>query len=286
MKKLLVLIFTLATFSGVAQQEKREKVYESFASPRVLNNHSVEMLPGRTFEFLVAHKFGDLAGSGGGYKNFFGLDNLADVRIAFEFGLTDNMNVGVGRSKGIEVTTQMIDGFFKYRILHQQTSGMPLSLTFVTSTAFTYRDKDSDPTSPASFPTFFHRFRYCSQILAARKFSDRFTLQLNLGYHHRNYVQLGDKNEIAFGGISGRVRITKILGLLGEYNYQFNRPSSIPTQNHLAFGVEILTGGHAFALVLSNSRGLNENIFITETSREWLEGGFRFGFSITRRFKM
>jgi hypothetical protein len=58
-------------------------ITESFASIRVLSNHSIEMIPKRNLEFIVSHKFGDLAGSGGGFENWFGFDNLADVRIAF-----------------------------------------------------------------------------------------------------------------------------------------------------------------------------------------------------------
>jgi hypothetical protein len=30
----------------------------------------------------------------------FGLDNSADIRIAFEYGITDKMMIGLGRSKG------------------------------------------------------------------------------------------------------------------------------------------------------------------------------------------
>lgn len=268
-------------------------VQESFASTRVINNHSNEMLPARSLEFIVAHKFGDMyrLGSDGKIKpnsaEWFGFDNLADVRIAFEYGIFNNLNVGLGRSKGVGSMTQMVDSYAKYRILQQKSSGMPISLTYVSTLALSYRAKSADSTLINSWPTFAHRFRFVNQILVTRKFSDRFTLQMNLGYHHRNYVMAGDKNGITFGGVSGRFRFTKTIGLLWEYNYQFNRPSSITaSQNHLAFGIEILTGGHAFALTISNSESVNENLFITETTSNWLDGGFRFGFSINRRFKL
>jgi hypothetical protein len=261
-------------------------VTESFASIRVLNNHSIEMIPRRNLEFIVAHKFGDLAGSRGGVENWFGFDNLADVRIAFEYGITDKMNIGIGRSKGTGSITQVADGYFKYAILKQKTSGMPVSLNFVTSLSLPYAKATTDSTSITSYPTFAHRFIYSSQILVARKFSDRITLQANVGYNHRNYVHYTDQNGLVFAGLSGRFRFTKTLGVLFEYNHILARTPDVNYTNHLAFGFEILTGGHAFCLMLSNSTAVTENLFIPSTTEDWLQGQFRFGFSINRRFKL
>ncbi len=260
-------------------------VVESFASIRVLNNHSIEMIPKNNLEFIVAHKFGDFAGSGGGVPAWFGLDNLADVRIAFEYGLSDRMNIGYGRSKGTGLLTQVLDAYFKYAILKQKINGMPVSLNFVTSLALPYAKATTDSTSITSYPTFAHRFIYTTQILVARKFSDRITLQANLGYNHRNYVHYTDQNGLVFAGLSGRFRFTKTLGVLFEYNHILQRTPDVNYTNHLAFGFEILTGGHAFCLMLSNSRGVTENLFIPATTDNWLNGQFRFGFSINRRFK-
>jgi len=297
----ILLFFTTVTYSQDAiaidsnaidttvmaeAPENSSIVTESFAAIRVINNHSIEMIPKRSLEFIVAHKFGDLAGSAGGVPAWFGLDNLADVRIAFEYGLFKDINIGIGRSKGIGLLTQVVDGYFKYAILKQRTSGMPISLTFVSAMSAPYRAKDSDSSSVTSWPTVAHRFIYTTQILVARKFSDRITLQMNVGYNHRNYVTYTDQNGLFFAGISGRYRFTKNLGFLFEYIHILDRPSSVTYTNHLAVGFEILTGGHAFALTFANSRGCTENLFIPGTVENWAKGQFRFGFSINRRFKL
>jgi len=261
-------------------------VNETFASIRVINNHSIEMIPVRSLEFIVSHKFGDLAGSNGGVATWFGLDNLEDVRIAFEYGLYKNMNIGLGRSKGIGHTTQVVDGYYKYSILQQRTSKMPISLVFVSALSIPYGPASTDSTAPNSYPTFLNRFIFTNQILIARKFSDRISLQMNVGYNHRNYVDYKDQNGLFFAGISGRFRMTKSIGFLFEYIHILDRPSAITYTNHLAVGIELLTGGHAFALTFSNSTGMTENLFIPYTNRNWFEGQFRFGFSINRRFKL
>ena len=285
MKKRLGLLSLILLMVGSLSAQDR--VYETFAATRVINNHSIEMLPKRSLEFIVSHKFGDLAGSGGGYQTAFGLDNLADVRIAFEYGVSDDFDIGLGRCKGIGSRTQLLDGYAKYSFLHQQTMEMPVSMTFVSSMAFSYRTADSDPTAAASYPTFAHRFIFTNQLLVSRKFHDRFSMQIALGYNHRNYVLISDNNGVFFAGASGRIRFTKSIGLLFEYNHQLNRAESFgTTYNHLAFGIELLTGGHAFALTFANSRAMNENLFITGTTSDWNSGQFRFGFSINRRFKL
>lgn len=281
MKKIIALFVLLFSLSVYGQ----EKVNESFAGTRVINNHSNETLPQNTLDFNIGHKFGDIAGPAGGLDNFFGFDNLADVRIAFEYGIIDNLNVGWGRSKGVGARTQVIDAFAKYRILSQKTSGMPVSLTYVTSLAFSYVKKSNDSTALASYPTFWNRMVFTNQILVTRKFGDRFTWQINLGYNHRNYVKHDQINGVYFVGTSARLRFTKNVALIGEYNYTFGRLATENHQDPLSFGIEISTGGHIFALHVSNYKALNENLFIPETTSNWLDGQWRIGFTFNRRFK-
>ncbi|MDG1913657.1 MAG: DUF5777 family beta-barrel protein [Crocinitomix sp.] len=281
-------LFAALSVLGNGAFAQDEAVLESFSGTRVLTNHSVELLPERTLEFIVAHKFGDIAGASGGLQNFYGFDNLADVRIAFEYGVLDNLDIGLGRNKGVGLITGVIDGYAKYKILQQKQTGMPVNLVFVSSLILPYKAAISDSSSVASYPKFLNRFTFTNQLLVARKFSDRFVLQANVGYNHRNFVDFVDANGLVFAGVSARTRFTKTIGLLVEYNHIFNRPESIVDnyQDPLSVGIEILTGGHSFILNFSNSRALNENIFVPNTTSNWLDGQWRFGFSINRRFKL
>ena len=281
-------LFAALSVLGNGAFAQDEAVLESFSGTRVLTNHSVELLPEGTLEFIVAHKFGDIAGASGGLQNFYGFDNLADVRIAFEYGVLDNLDIGLGRNKGVGLITGVIDGYAKYKILQQKQTGMPVNLVFVSSLILPYKAAISDSSSVASYPKFLNRFTFTNQLLVARKFSDRFVLQANVGYNHRNFVDFVDANGLVFAGVSARTRFTKTIGLLVEYNHIFNRPESIVDnyQDPLSVGIEILTGGHSFILNFSNSRALNENIFVPNTTSNWLDGQWRFGFSINRRFKL
>lgn len=282
MNKLIICLAALSVNVGYGQ----EKVTESFAGTRVINNHSNECLPKNSLEFIVAHKFGDFSGSGGGLQNFFGFDNLADVRIAFEYGILDNLDIGLGRNKGIGARTQVLDGYAKYSILQQKTSKMPLSLVYVSSVALPYGEASTDSSSVSSYPEFTNRFIFTNQILITRKFHERFTWQVNLGYNHRNFVPHNDRNGLFFAGTSARFRFTKTLGILVEYNYVFDKNPALLKHDPLSFAFEIVTGGHVFALHFSNSQALNENLFVPGTTSDWLAGQWRFGFSLNRRFKL
>ncbi|MDA7804003.1 DUF5777 family beta-barrel protein [Crocinitomix sp.] len=289
MKKYLGLLFVVGVlFQAVYAQDAREVVTESFSGTRVLSNHSVEMLPKRSLEVIIAHKFGDIAGASGGLQNFYGFDDLADVRIAFEYGILDRLDIGLGRNKGVGFVTGVLDGYAKYKLIEQAKGGKPFNLVFVSSLILPYKKAVNDVSSIASYPKFLNRFTFTNQLLIARKFSDRFVVQMNAGYNHRNFVDYKDVNGLFFAGVASRFRITKTFGLLVEYNHVLNRPDQIADnyQNPLSFGVEILTGGHSFILNFSNGKAINENLFIPYITSNWLDGQWRFGFSINRKFKL
>ncbi len=283
MKK-IIAITLISVQSFAFSQDNEGKVWDTFEGTRVMNNHSAEMLYKRQMEFIVAHKFGDLAGSDA-FERWFGLDDLADVRIAFEYGITNDFNIGLGRSKGVRAILQVLDGYAKYRLI-QQDNTKPLSLAAVSSFGLSYREASTDSTSEAAYNIFTDRLTYTHQLIATRKFSDRLSLQLNTGINHRNFVGFNDVNTLFFVGGAARVRVTQIIGLLAEYNHILNRGNDIEFENPLSFGLELLTGGHAFTFMFSNNRGINENLFIPSTYQSWLNGQFRLGFSITRKFKI
>ena len=279
-------IYTIALCLTSLTLFGQTKIWDTFEGTRVMNNHSTEMLYKKNLEFIIAHKFGDIAGDNGGIQNFYGFDNVADVRFAFEYGVTNDFAIGFGRSKGVGPLNQVLDGYLKYRLLQQEKDGMPVSLTFVSSMASTYRKASEDSTSAVFYNSVLERFIFTNQILVSKKVNSKLSLQVNVGYNHRNLVAFNDVNGLLFTGGVVRYRFTERVGILAEYNRIWNRSKTSFQKDPLSFGLELITGGHNFTLVLSNSKGINENIFIPNTSSDWLKGQFRFGFSINRKFKL
>lgn len=263
-----------------------QDVEEIFNGTRILNGHSVETLDKNNLQVRIEHRFGDLIGV---EQNFFGFDEAADIRLGVEYGILDNLMVGIGRSKGTGTPySSLIDGFVKYRFLTQnKEKGIPVSVAALASSTLTYQKAVEDISVVQSFPEFQHRLAYCAQIHIARKFGERISIAIVPSYVHRNLVLSNDLNGLfALGGAFG-FKINKSIGIIGEYYQTFHSSElRLDNYNSLSGGIEWVTSAHNFKLVLTNSKGFGETQFIPYTFSNWKESQFRIGFSITRNFQL
>lgn len=262
-------------------------VKNTFYSTRIINGHSVETLRKGVLEFRVEHRFGDIAGSDGGIQTMYGFDNSSDIRLAFEYGFTDKLMAGFGRSKGTGAPYRsLLDGFVKYKVLVQQKVGVPFSLTANASTSYSYMKASSDSSQVNSFPKWQHRMAYSLQLNFSRKFSDRISIAIIPSLVHRNYVAQDDVNTMFALGGAMRIGLTSTTALLLEYYHGFTDDDfRSGYKNSLGIAFEIITFGHNFTINLTNSKGFGETQFIPYTYSDWLKGQFRLGFCIGRKFE-
>ncbi len=248
----------------------------TFKSSRVINGHSVEMRDGGVLEFLISHRFGRI---NEGIDEFFGLDD-SNIRLGLEFGITQNLNIGIGRSS----FEKQYDGFIKYRFLRQQSGAKNIPITAVAFASMAINTLDDLPDQDLDFS---NRTNYSYQILLARKFNAGFSLQITPTLVHKNLVPLeSDDNDLYSIGVGARQKITKRLAINAEYFYQLNKPEGQGVHNSLSLGVDIETGGHVFQLHVTNSRAMIEKGFITETTDNFFDGDIHFGFNISRVFNL
>jgi hypothetical protein len=76
------------------------------------------------------------------------------------------------------------------------------------------------------------------------------------------------------------------MALTWDYFYLLNGIEEGVNYNPLSVGVDIETGGHVFQLHVSNSAGMNERAFITETTGSWEKFDVRLGFNLSRIFQI
>lgn len=294
MKKslILLLLFIAAqsySFSQdtLVEEEYAEEEPKTFASTRIVSGHSVETLEKGIMDFRIEHRFGDIAGSNGGFQNMFGFDMLSDMRIALEYGITDNIMIGFGRCKGTGAPYRsLLDGFAKYRFLTQKKNEMPISMALIAGSSFTYMKASTDLSQVNSFPKVAHRFAYFTQLNVARHFGEKASLALMPTYVHRNYVAADDVNDLFALGGAFRVKLTSRFAIVGEYYQTFANKDFRQTgyKNSLGIALEWFTFGHSFTINLTNAAGLGETQFIPYTFESWGSGQFRFGFSVSRKF--
>lgn len=285
--RLLTALLFLLPFTMKAQddllaaleEEKQDQgvalTENTFKGTRLINGHTIEMREKGVLDFLITHRFGRV---NTGIYDFFGLD-FANIRLGLDYGITDRLNIGIGRSSFQKV----YDGFLKYQLIRQQegSGNMPFTVTVFGSAAVkTQRSPDPDVTIP-----FEQKLAYTAQVLVARKFGDRLSLQLMPSLVHRNFVDDPlDDNTIFALGAGGRVKISRRIALTGEYFYRFMGQDVADISNSLSLGIDIETGGHVFQLMFTNSRQMIEKGFITETDGQWGDGDIHFGFNISRVF--
>lgn len=251
-------------------------VTATFKSSRVINGHSVEQVSAKHLDFRISHRFGQI--NSGAY-NLFGLDN-AVIRLGLEYGITDNLMIGIGRSS----FQKTFDGFVKARMLRQtKDNSMPVTVSVFAGSYFASLKASSAEEQALIKPT--DKLSYATQLLIARKFGERLSLQLSPTLIHRNMVELkSDHNTSTALGFGGRFKLTKRVSVNGEYFLQNPNTQDNGTNSSFSIGFDIETGGHVFQLHLTNSRSMIERGFVAQTVDTWGKGGIFYGFNISRTF--
>ena len=250
-----------------------------FSSSRLILSQTTETVKKNNLNFLVLHHFGDLAGSAGGGKTFFGLDAIADVYIGFEYGLTNDLNIDLGRST-IPLTGGLAQLGLKYAILHQTSDGSsPLAITVLGTTGVQMYN---------SFPSFGDRLAYFGQAIFARKFSHALSLQVAPSIIQENLpIPNEPGNEQTFFSLtaSAQIKVSKIMSLVFDYAHPFSSyRNAHGFSDPAGLGFQVVTGGHVFTINITNARAVSEINYLSNTTSDFSQGQFRLGFTISRMF--
>ncbi|MEO9485493.1 MAG: DUF5777 family beta-barrel protein [Ekhidna sp.] len=281
MKKISSIVLLVFSLCAVGQEQEllellassqaSDKGYASatFKSTRVINGHSIETRSNGTLEFIISHRFGKI---NDGYDGFYGLD-FSTIRLGLEYGITDDLNIGLGRASFDKV----VDAFLKYRFL-RQSKDFPFTATAFASVA----RKTVDQLGLEGVD----RNAYTAQLLIARKFNSNFSLQIAPTIIQRNLVAtLQDDNLLIAIGLGARYKLSNRIAIVTEYYPQLSNKSA-QFEDSFAVGVDIETGGHVFQLHFTNAVQMNERGFIGETTDSFWDGDVHYGFNITRVFDL
>lgn len=253
----------------------KEYVLHAFKSSRVINGHSMEMIPKGNMDVRILHRFG-LVNTG--FNNLYGLDQ-ATMRFGFDFGIMKDLTVGIGRS----TTNKEWDGFIKYRVVQQSKGPGSFPVSIVGVAGMTYSTMPWSDPSRENFTS--SRIGYYGLIIIGKKLNEYLSMQISPTMVHRNLVPLAtDDNDAYAIGLGGRLKLSRRVAFVIDYHYVISGIDKNIYTNPLSMGVDIETGGHVFQLHFSNSQGMNEKEFITNTTDKWSKGEIRFGFNLSRMF--
>ncbi len=255
------------------------EVIATFKSTRIILGQSTERAKENQLHFRISHVFSKI----NGIDNFFGLDNLNNMHISFEYGINNNLQVGLARSNKPD---QTYSGTVKGSLLRQKTGENPFPLSLSYYGGIDYKSRDYIP--EARDKNFVGRLDYINQVLISRKFSDKLSLQISPTWVHRNLTDAeAQPNDIFSLGLGGRYMFSRSSSVNLEYYH------TIPTfdaskfkGNALSVGFDIETGGHVFQLYFTNAFALHPGKFAVNQNGDFFGREISIGFSILREFSL
>ena len=227
MKKILSLLvfcigFTALTVAqeATAKKEpaKRKYARATFNSTRIINMQSTEIIGPGAIQFMISHHFSNIWNKGAGSQNIgqlFGLNSgVAHTYLSFDYSPLSFMNVGVAAAG-----SSKYEGWTKFRLMRQQTGlkNFPVSISlFSLASVNTAKDPDINFSG--------NRFAFMNQLLIARKFGEKLSLQFSPTWIHYNIVPYGinNSNEVFNLGFAGKYKATSKLNITLEYSRQLN----------------------------------------------------------------
>ena len=298
-KQFLFLILVLVGFAKISSAQNwldpldtpsDSKTFTSatFKSTRLINVHTIETLGKRTLDFRISHRFANI---NSGTYGAWGIDGPVNIRLDLEYSYDGRLMVGIGRTSGGFSSDgsmkKLLDGFLKYRLLRQTDDNkMPLSVTLFTGGYYTAEKATLDDGSD-KYEFLSSRLSFAHQVLIGKKFSSKFSMEVNGWFVHYNLVdKFTDKNDVY--GVSGlaRYKFSKRSAVTFEYSYRINEYTAEKFYDSMGIGYELETGGHVFSVNLTNSFGLAETQFLPRTATKWDDAGIRLGFNVSRVFRL
>jgi hypothetical protein len=197
-----------------------------------------------------------------------------------DVGLTDDLSVGVGRSRFDKV----YDGRLKWNVVRQSRDGrIPVGLALGVGAGIT--------TLKNGF-SLGDRMNYHATVMLARKWNEALSLQIAPVLSHFNVVyrdldRFGDvveeRNTHVALGLGGRYALTPRVSVAVEY-LPVQGSRSDATEDNLSVSLHLDTGGHVFQLFFTSTDWLTLQHAVARNTTRFLDGDFRWGFIVNRVF--
>jgi len=290
MRKSSLILLLMAVISDVAigQLERRlvvetSPVEQTFMAPRNINLYTVHNLSKSEFHYSIMHTFGEV---NTGYQQLWGIDNGANVRFSFEYGFSDKFSAGIGRSS----LDKIVDITGRYHLLQQMSdNSIPVSVTLSGGVGVNTSDLSFVTNLNLDEYSFSDRTNFYVSVLAARKMNEKLSLQISPTFVHFSRVgteiSVTEENTNTYFavGMSGRYKVRPRLAITAQYIPTITEKR---TNDNLALGLDIETGGHVFQLFFTTSRALNDSYLIAADNGSIGDQEFRFGFNVNRLFSL
>jgi hypothetical protein len=286
MKKILIvfilslLISPIFAQEATQEQKSSEPVRNTFSTELLIDNQTPTSPYKGGLEMQIQHRFSPIKD----ISDLYGIYGSANTRIGLNYGITDRLMVGFGTTKDYKLQ----DFSWKYRILQQtEDNSMPITLAYYGNMVIDARSEDQF--GPEGDFKFIHRLSYFTQLIVARKFSEKISAQVAPSFIYMNTVKRYSDTE-GYKNLNFGLHAGARANLFGNHSLMLEWDQLLTKQDtgeemkqpkpNLAFGWEIGTGTHSFQVFAANYNLIvNQYNLLYTSSTDYL-----FGFNITVRF--
>ncbi|WP_411895373.1 DUF5777 family beta-barrel protein [Winogradskyella sp. A2] len=278
---ILSVVFSLGTTQAQSLLDSLEKempkdmsyTAATFKTTRISIGHSVETRKKGTMEVSAFSSFWNIPNAD--IQSF--VADKVNTRFGIDYAFSDRFTFGAGAS----TWDGILDAFGKYRLMRQGGEHNNfLNITLLQT--LSYRTKKIGYYS--QFDDFSDKAATTSQVLIARKFNPKLSLQIAPTFVHRSGsgFDIDPNNQFALG-FGGRYKVGQHVSIVSEYYYVANELESTDTYGAFALGVNWEMSDLMLQFNFTNARNLVDDMFITQTTNNFNfnDGNFHFGFKAT-----
>ena len=284
MKKIFVAFILSAFMAPVFCQEESAAssnpvTSSTFTTSTLIDNQSVTAIDKGSIQLQIYHRFSKISS----IEDLYGIYGSANTRIGLNYGISNRIMIGAGTTKDYKLQ----DLNWKVVLLQQtEDNKMPVSLAYYGNLVIDARDKDAF--GPVDY-RFIHRLSYFTQIIVARKFSEKISLQVAPEMAYINavpqYTADSTYKNLNFGfSVGGRANLFGNHSLIVEYDQLLTNQPKMETKPNLSVGWEIGTPTHCFQVFVANYNQIISQRNLVFNKNDIANGDFLFGFNITVRF--
>ena len=286
MKKIFIILTLSLILAPVFAQEETagsEPVTGTFSTASLIDNQTIASPYKGGLELQIQHRFSLIEN----IENLYGIYGAANTRIGLNYGITDRLMIGAGTTKDYKLQ----DLQWKFAILQQKAdNSMPISLSYYGNLVIDARADENF--GPEASYKFIHRLSYFTQIIVARKFSEKFSMQVAPSAIYFNSVpeysdSTGYSNFNLGLSVGGRYNVVGNHSLMFEYD-QLLTKQDLSDNDHpkpnLSLGWEIGTPTHAFQLFVTNYSNIINQYNLLYNPNDFTDWEYLVGFNITVRF--
>jgi hypothetical protein len=247
-----------STSEQPAATRRVKPVKNTFESQWLIDNQTILVPVQGTLEVDFQHRFGVVSN---GYQDFWGFFSPTfNARFGASYTIKPKLSVGLGITKdGLTW-----DGNAKYSVFTETPGKYPVSLT-VFGDAAVNTSKNAVLYDGSELQHNTDRWTFYLSAMAAKKLTEKLSVQLTLGVAHQNavsgyYTQADSGTHIYQSmnhdqlsmAILARYKLTQVTSFMIDYDQPLTKHPDYNPPPNLGFGFEFNTSGHSFQIFVTN----------------------------------